>query len=57
MKCISGKVQYPTYWAADRENRRKVREHCVQMDIYKCKWCNQYHLTGHNKQGKKQSRR
>lgn len=57
MKCISGKVQYPTYWAADRENRRKVREHCIQMDIYKCKWCNQYHLTGHNKQGKKQSRR
>lgn len=55
--CPSGKKSYPTFWAAHRENRRKVREHCVDMDVYKCKFCNQYHLTGHNRNNERAIRR
>lgn len=50
MKCLTtGKVSYPTYYAAHKENKRKIKLHGVKMDVYKCKFCNQYHLTGHNR--------
>jgi len=56
-KCPSGKIAYPTFWSANRENRRKMREHCVEMTVYKCPYCNQWHLSGHNKQKEKALRR
>lgn len=49
MKCLTGKVSYPTYYAADKENKRKIKLHGIKMDVYKCRFCNQYHLTGHNR--------
>lgn len=49
MKCITGKVCYATYYAAHKENKRKIKLHGIRMDVYKCKFCNQYHLTGHNR--------
>ena len=55
--CPSGKKSYPTFWSAYRENQKKVREHCVEMDVYKCPFCNQYHLTGHNRKTEKELRR
>lgn len=49
MTCITGKKKYPTYWSAHRENKKKQREHGVEMSVYKCKFCNQWHLTGHSR--------
>ena len=56
-RCPSGKKAYPTFWSANRENRRKVREHCVEMTVYKCPCCNQWHLSGHNREKEKVLRR
>lgn len=49
MACPSGKKAYPTFWAAHRENKKKMREHCLEMSVYKCNFCNQWHLSGHSK--------
>ena len=57
MPCPSGKKEYPTFWAANRENKKKVREHCIDMAVYKCKFCNQWHLSGHAYKKEKELRR
>ena len=57
MTCISGKKEYPTFWAANRENKKKVREHCVDMAVYKREFCNQWHLSGHAYKKEKELRR
>ena len=57
MKCPSGKIAYPTFWGAHRENKRKMSQHCVEMSVYKCPYCNQWHLTGHNRKKEKALRR
>ena len=49
VKCISGKRYYNTFWAANRENRTKSKTTRLKMDVYRCKFCNGWHLSGHNK--------
>lgn len=45
---VSGKIQYDTFWQANREKKRCVKnKHWVDMLIYKCKYCQKWHFSGH----------
>lgn len=44
-KCISGKREFPSLIAANRELLRCWRKGREEREVYRCKACGAYHLT------------
>ena len=46
MRCF-GKLSYPTKAKAVRAKRNHSRNSGIRYDVYRCPFCNKWHLTTH----------
>lgn len=51
-ECGSGKICYPTKGAAHEARRHQY----FRSDVYRCGYCNEWHLAGHRSKARSQRR-